>query len=126
VKLVLDAGALVALERNDRRMWRRLNDAILAGTVVVTHGGVVGQVWRGRGPREGHLSRALATVDVRPIDDALGRMAGVLLAKAKTADVIDAALVLLAEDGDDVVTSDVDDIDWLVSVADREIDVIPV
>jgi hypothetical protein len=49
--LVLDSGAFIALERNDRVMWRRLKAALLAGSVPVSHGGVVGQVWRGGGPR---------------------------------------------------------------------------
>ena len=46
--LVLDAGALLALEKNDKEMWRRWKSARLAGFPPVTHGGIVGQVWRGR------------------------------------------------------------------------------
>ena len=42
--LILDAGAFVALERNDRAMWRRLKAAKLAGTPPRTHGGVIAQV----------------------------------------------------------------------------------
>jgi len=76
VSLVLDSGALIALERADRRMWRRLKAATLGGDAILTHGGVVGQVWRGRGARQALLARALAGIDVRPLDDALGRAAG--------------------------------------------------
>jgi hypothetical protein len=94
--LVLDAGALLALERHDRPMWRRLKAALLQNDAPATHGGIVGQVWRGRGPREALLAKALAAVDVRPLDEALGRAAGELLATAKPRDMIDAALVLLA------------------------------
>jgi hypothetical protein len=57
--LVLDAGALIALERSDRSMWRRLKASLLQESVPVTHGGIVGQVWRGRGPRESLLAKAL-------------------------------------------------------------------
>lgn len=40
-----------------------------------------------------------------------------MLAKAGTSDVIDAALVLLAEDGDEIITSDPDDLTLLASQA---------
>lgn len=63
--LVLDAGALIALERNDRAMWRRMKSALLSSEVPITHGGVVGQVWRGRGSRSALLALALASIDVR-------------------------------------------------------------
>ena len=126
MKLVLDAGALIALERNDRAMWGRLAAARLARDAVVTHGGVVGQVWRGRGAREARLATALASISVLPLDDALGRKAGALMARAHVEDVVDAALVLLADDGDQVLTSDPDDIETLVLALAREIEVVPV
>lgn len=122
--LVLDNGALIALERNDRAMWRRLKAAQLAGSVPVTHGGVVGQAWRGRGPRQALLAKALAGVYVHALDAGLGRAAGELLAAARTHDVIDAALVLLAEDGDDIVTSDPKDIEPLAAVSGRHVEII--
>ena len=61
---------------------------------------------------------------VLPIDDALGRRCGELLAKAKTSDPIDAAVVLIARDGETVVTSDKDDIEHLARVAKRRIRVV--
>jgi hypothetical protein len=125
MKLVLDAGALLALERNDRPMWRRLKAAQLAETVAVTHGGIVGQAWRGRGPREALLAKALAGIEVRPLDESLGRAAGELLAATRTHDVIDAALVLLGEDGDSIVTSDPDDVEPLAMAAGRHVEIVP-
>jgi hypothetical protein len=122
--LVLDSGALIALERNDRSMWRRLKAAARAGTVALTHGGVVGQVWRGRGPREARLAEALAGIDVRPLDEALGLAAGRLLAATRQQDVIDAALVLLAADGDRMVTSDPDDIAVLAAGTGRHVEIV--
>jgi hypothetical protein len=110
VTLVLDSGALVALERNDRVMWRRYKMSLLAGVVPVSHGGVLGQVWRARGPRQALLAKALEGVHFRGLDEDLGRAAGALLGRARTNDVIDAAVVLLAQDGDQVVTSDPDDL----------------
>jgi hypothetical protein len=123
--LVLDSGALIALERNDRAMWRRLKAAHLSDAVPVCHGGIVGQAWRGRGPRQALLARALAGLDVRPLDDALGRAAGELLAGARRSDVVDAALVLLAEDGDHIITSDPDDLEPLARAAGCHVEIIP-
>lgn len=122
--LILDSGALIALERNDRAMWRRLKTSLLANDVPLTHGGIVGQVWRGAGPRQAMLARALDGIDVRPLTDALGRDAGELLARSRSKDVVDAALVLLAADGDEILTSDVDDIAPLARLAGRHVDVI--
>ena len=122
--LVLDSGALVALEKNDRAMWRRLKVALLAGHVPVSHGGVVGQAWHGGGARQALLAKALRGIDVRSLDDALGRAAGELLARAHAADVIDAAVVLLADDGDDIVTSDVDDLEPLAAALGRHVEII--
>jgi hypothetical protein len=126
MSLVLDSGALIALEKNDRAMWRRLKAALLAESVPVSHGGIVGQAWRGGGPRQALLALALAGIDVRPLDDSLGRAAGSLLARDGSADVIDAALVLLAEDGDDIVTSDPEDIEPLATCLGRHVEVVRV
>jgi len=124
VTLVLDAGALIALERGDRTMWGRLKLALNSGQVPISHGGVIGQVWRGRGPREALLSRALAAVEVRALDGSLGRKAGELLSLARKRDVIDAAVVLCAVDGDLIVTSDPEDIETLARAARLSVDLI--
>lgn len=107
-------------------MWRRLKDAVAHGEPPVTHGGVVGQAWRGRGPRQARLAAALDHLDVRSLDAALGRAAGELLSRTRRKDVIDAAVVLLAQDGDVIATSDVDDIEPLAAANDRDIELVPV
>ena len=124
MRLVLDSGAFLALERADRPTWRRFKAAQLAGAEAVTHGGVVGQAWRGRGPRQALLAKALTAVEVRPLDRALGRAAGELLARAGGSDAIDAALVVLAEDGDQIVTSDPNDIEPLAAASGRHVELI--
>ncbi len=124
--LVLDAGALIALERNDRAMWRRLKSALLRNEIPLTHGGIVGQVWRGRGPRGALLAVALASVDVRSLDEDLGKRSGELLARARRHDVIDAALVLLSADGDVIATSDPHDLQPLAGIAGRVVELLPV
>lgn len=126
MSLVLDSGALIALEKNDRAMWRRLKAALLANNVPVSHGGIVGQVWRGGGGRQALLARALDGIDVRPLDEGLGRAAGELLGRVGGADVIDAALVLLADDGDDIVTSDPEDIGPLAARLARHVELLRV
>jgi hypothetical protein len=126
VSLVLDSGALIALERNDRAMWRRLKAALLAKSAPVSHGGIVGQAWRGGGPRQALLACALAGIDIRPLDESLGRAAGRLLARDGSVDVIDAALVLLADDGDDIVTSDPEDLEPLAASLGRHVELLRV
>ena len=122
--LVLDSGALIALERNDRAMWVRLKAAVVDGQVPVTHAGVLGQVWR-NGRRQARLAKTLPGIDIRPVDEPLGRQAGELLAASGRSDVIDAALALLAMDGDDIVTSDPDDLAALVRATGRHVELIP-
>lgn len=124
MRLILDSGALIAIERNDRAMWRRLKLAFIAEQVPLSHGGILGQAWRGRGPRQALLAKALDGVDIRPLDRSLGRAAGELLALAGRSDVVDAALVLLAGDGDQIVTSDPGDIEPLALAARRHVELI--
>jgi uncharacterized protein YaiI (UPF0178 family) len=66
----------------------------------------------------------LAATEIHPLDDALGRAAGELLAVARRRDVIDAALVLLAADGDHIVTSDPDDLAPLAVASGRHVELI--
>lgn len=121
--LVLDSGALVALERNERSMWVRLKAAELSDELPITHAGVLGQVWRG-GPRQARLAQALGGIDVHALDESLGRAVGQLLATSGSSDVIDAAVVLLAQDGDEIVTADHDDLEPLASALGRHVELI--
>ena len=124
MSIVLDAGALVAVERGDRDMVALIKRERLANRAPITHGGVIGQVWRGGRGRQANLARLMAGVDVRPLDDALGRNAGVLLGVAGGFDVIDAAIVLLADDGDEIYTSDPAELQALAMAAGRHVELI--
>ena len=126
MRLVLDAGAFVAIERADRDVVALIKRELTANRVPLTHGGVLGQVWRGGSGRQAMLARLLPGVEVASLDDTLGRRAGVLLGKARSSDVVDAALVVLASDGDSIVTSDVEDLERLVEAADLHVDLVPV
>ncbi|MGE4424956.1 MAG: hypothetical protein AB7G37_00725 [Solirubrobacteraceae bacterium] len=107
--LVLDAGALMRIERGDPLLARLVSRERRATRRPRTHGGVVGQVWRG-GARQARLAHAMRGIEVVPLDEDLGRRAGTLLARSTTNDVIDAAVALIAGDGDDILTSDPDDL----------------
>lgn len=104
-------------------MWVRLKAAQIDGDLPLTHAGVLGQVWRG-GPRQARLSQALEGIDVRGLDEPLGRAAGQLLAAAGLADVIDAGVVLLATDGDEIVTADHEDLGLLAAASGRHVELI--
>jgi hypothetical protein len=120
--LVLDAGAFVAVESGNRRVIALLKAELLSGRTPVTHGGVIGQVWRGGSGRQAPIARFLDGVEVEPLDEELGRRAGVLLKRTGGRDVIDAAVVLLARDGDTVLTSDPGDLTALAAEADIHLD----
>jgi len=119
--MILDAGALIAVSRNDRAMIARLVVAEQEGDELRTHAMVVAQVWREHRGRQAPLARLLRGVEVVAIDDLLGRRSGELIGKARTSDPIDAAVVLIANDGEAVVTSDPDDILHLARTAKRRL-----
>jgi hypothetical protein len=124
--LILDTGALLAVERGDRDVMALLKRELEAERVPLTHGGVIGQAWRGGRGRQVNLARLLAATQVDPIDDTMGRRAGTLLAASGSSDVIDAAVALLATDGDDILTSDPSDLKTLVETAGLHVELIPV
>jgi hypothetical protein len=109
MRLLYDTGGLIALERGDRSSWIRLKAAQGRREVPLTNAAVLGQAWRG-GARQALLARAIAGIEVVALDDGLGRRAGALLSISGTSDVVDAALVLCAVDGDEIVTSDAADL----------------
>ena len=69
---------------------------------------------------------ARPTSEFVTLDDALGRAAGILLGVPGTSDAIDAAVVLLSRDRDEVLTSDPHDLAILAEAAGLQIDLVPV
>lgn len=126
MSLILDAGAFLTVERGDRDIVALVKRERLADRAPLTHGGVVAQVWRGGMGRQALLARLLAGVDVQALDASLGKRAGVLLGRSGGADAIDAAIVSLAGDGDEILTSDPDDLRGLAEAAGVHVEVIPV
>ena len=128
--LVLDAGALIALDRNNRVAWSMLRVAADDASTVQVPAGVIAQAWRD-GRRQALLSRALAHCDEVPLDGVVARAAGLLCGRAGTADVIDASVAIIAagvaRHGDvAIITSDPDDIRRLLSELDVEARVVQV
>lgn len=118
--LVLDAGALIALDRNDRAVWAMLRVAADDASTVQVPAGAIAQAWRD-GRRQALLSRALAHCDEVPLDGVVARAAGLLCGRAGTADVIDASVAwtiagVARHEGVAIATSDPDDMRQLLSV----------
>ena len=109
---MLDAGALVGFERNDRRVVGIVARALHHGDALIVPAGVVGQVWRD-GARQVRLVRLLGSpvCQIVALDDAGARAAGQLCGVSGTSDVIDATVVLAAgQRALRVLTSDPDDL----------------
>jgi hypothetical protein len=115
--LVFDAGALIALDRGDRGAIALLALAAHQGSEAITSSACVAQVWRDPA-RQVRLTRALQGFIEFPLDPLSSRRCGLLLADAHTSDIADAALALLVQDGDTVLTSDPHDIEHLLEVTD--------
>lgn len=111
---ILDAGALVAVDRGDRVVSPLLRREILRGQPPATSSAVVAQAWRG-GTRQARLARLLGAVRIDALTPEVGRDLGVLLGRSGTADVVDAHVAWLAADGDVVFTSDPHDLERLLA-----------
>ncbi|MGH8930313.1 MAG: PIN domain-containing protein [Egibacteraceae bacterium] len=106
--LTLDTGALIAIERADRRMQALLDEAGAIDASIAVPAGVIAQAWRGSA-RQARLARflALPTVTAVALDEPEARAAGVLCGRASSDDVVDASVVICARSrGHAVVTSD--------------------
>lgn len=105
-----DTGALLAAERNDRRMWA-LHAGFLAEEVVpIVPAPVLAEAWRG-GARQASLSRLLAMCEVEPMSEEQARRVGTLAGRARHDDVVDVSVVEGAvRRHDAVVTSNEGDI----------------
>jgi hypothetical protein len=124
-RVVLDAGPLIAVDRNNLRHLVELDEIRLRDAKFVTHPFVIAQVWRDS-RRQARLAHFLRGVDTHEVDGPFGRRCGELLAEAGASDPNDAALVVLAHDGDIILTSDPGDIEQLVAASGKAVRVVPV
>lgn len=91
---VCDAGALIAIERGDKRARGLLRQRL--GPVIIP-APVLAQVWRD-GARQARLAAfidARGTI-VEPLDKLAAKAVGGILARSGTADVVDASVVVSA------------------------------
>ena len=105
--IVMDAGALIALDRGDKRLIALLRQALAQGRTFRVPSGVVGQAWRD-GRIQATLARFLRSeeVEIIPLDEHLARSCGELCGATNTSDIIDASVVILARGRQDpIVTS---------------------
>ena len=121
---VLDTGALIGIERRDKRMLALLDELMRAQIPAYVPAGVVAQAWRGS-PRQHDIARLLSTETVRvePLDERTARQVGTLLAHTGASDVVDGHTALLARRVHGTVyTSDPDDI----TAIDPTLTIVPV
>lgn len=112
--IVLDSGALIALERNDRQLWAALKLAVQRSEDVLVPSAALAQVWRGT-PAQARLSRALRHCIIASFD-AVARSVGELCGRTQTTDVCDAQVAIVAATrGDALYTSDPNDMRRLVA-----------
>ncbi|MBI4934411.1 MAG: twitching motility protein PilT [Actinobacteria bacterium] len=87
-----DTGALIAADRNDRRMW-----ALHAGFLTLEVSPTVptpalAEAWRG-GSRQASLARFLALCTAEALTEAQAKAVGALAARADHDDIVDVTVV---------------------------------
>ena len=116
---VLDVGALIALDRNDRSVWAMLRNAADDAAGISVPAAAIAQAWRD-GRRQALLARALSHCEEVPLDGPLARATGLLCGQAKTSDIVDASVAVIAaarsrSDAIALLTSDPTDLRQLLS-----------
>ncbi len=122
--VVLDTGALIGFERNDRQIVAIIVRALEHHDPLLVPAGVVAQTWRD-GSRQARLARLLGSplCEVLPLDDRQARAAGQICGLSHTSDIVDASVAVAARNrGARILTSDPDDLRRL----DRHIDVVAI
>jgi predicted nucleic acid-binding protein len=106
--LVLDTGALVALDKNDRRLIAILVAAREMGVRLVIPATVLAQAWRG-GRRQVRLATLVGDekTEIVPLNRAWADSVGALCAQHGTKDIVDAHVALVGtHERAKVLTSD--------------------
>ncbi len=107
--ITYDTGALIAAERNNRRIWALHRRALERGIMPSVPAAVLAQGWRG-GPQP-LMSRFLSACKIDDMDETRARSAGAVCGATGTSDVVDASVFAGAAAREDlVVTSDAGDL----------------
>jgi len=110
--ITFDAGGLIALDRNDRRVIALLARATELGMRITVPATALAQAIRNPA-RQARLSRLIrqASTDLVPLNGPDATAVGLLLAESATTDIVDAHVVICAQrSGQVVVTNDPGDI----------------
>lgn len=110
--VTFDAGGLIALDRNDRRVLILVARATERGMRITIPATTLAQAIRNPA-RQSRLSRLIrqAGTDLIPLDGSDATAVGLLLARTGTADIVDAHVAICAQRARQaVVTSDADDL----------------
>jgi hypothetical protein len=110
--VTFDAGGLMALDRDDRRVIALLARAAEVGAPVTVPATALAQVIR-QPAKQARLSRLIRqpTTELAALDGPDATQVGILLGASGTRDISDAHVVICARrNGDAVVTSDPDDL----------------
>lgn len=106
--ITFDAGGLIALDRNDRRVLTLLARATERGMRITIPATALAQAIRNPA-RQARLSRLIrqARTDLVALNGPDATAVGLLLARSATADIVDAHVVICAQrTGQAVLTSD--------------------
>lgn len=106
--ITLDAGGLIALDRNDRRVLVLLARAKESGMRITIPATALAQAMRNPS-RQARLCRLIRQpgTDLIPLNGPDATEAGLLLARTSTSDIVDAHVIVCARRaGQTVVTSD--------------------
>ena len=106
--IVFDAGGLIALERDDRRVFSILHTAVEDGDRIIVPATALAQVIRNPA-RQVRLWRMIQfdKTEVIPLDGSQAQALGALLARTSTSDITDAHVVICARTaGYAIITSD--------------------
>ena len=118
--LVLDAGAVIGLARNNHALRARLRNAQQIGMNLRVPMVVVAETVRGNGPRDAPVNLVLAqTAPQHPLTDEIARAAGRLLGNAKSSSTIDALIVAEAIDCAPAIILTSDPIDLRALLSDH-------
>jgi predicted nucleic acid-binding protein len=110
--ITFDAGGLIALDRNDRRVLALVARATERGMRITIPATALARAIRNPA-RQARLCRLIrqAGTDLVPLERQDATRVGLLLARTATADIVDAHVVVCAQRaGQAIVTSDADDL----------------
>lgn len=118
-----DTGALIAAEKNDRRIWM-IHAALLEEALTpIVPSPVLAEAWRG-GSRQANMSRLLKNCEVETFDEAAAKRVGEACGASGQDDIVDAAVVESAtRNGGVVITSNRADIERIATALGAELQI---